>query len=275
MKKLSSSFLIILFMALLIIYNLVINNRTSKIEENKSITTSQKSTLNLNKTKSDTSINIKYLLGKFNPETDTNFVEIDLKHANRKNLYLQKQTYEAFIKMHDDALKENIKLRIISATRTFDYQKWLWERKWTGKKLVNGKNLSTSITDEKERALEILKYSAMPGTSRHHWGTDIDINSVNNSYFSTNEGKKVYDWLQNNARNYGFCQSYTPKNSTRPTGYEEEKWHWSYFPISKIYLSEYRKHITYEHLTNFKGCKKAKDVNLIEDYVFSINEECK
>ncbi len=275
MKKLSSSFLIILFMALLIIYNLVINNRTSKIKENKSVATSQKSTLNLNKTKSDTSINIKYLLGKFNPETDTNFIEIDLKHANRKNLYLQKQTYKAFIKMHDDALKENIKLRIISATRTFDYQKWLWERKWTGNKLVNGKNLSTSIPDEKERALEILKYSAMPGTSRHHWGTDIDINSVNNSYFSTNEGKKVYDWLQNYAQNYGFCQSYTPKNSTRPTGYEEEKWHWSYFPISKIYLSEYIKQITYEHLTNFKGCKKVKDVNLIEDYVFSINEECK
>ena len=44
---------------------------------------------------------------------------------------------------------------------------------------------------------EIMKYSSMPSTSRHHWGTDIDLNSLENSYFEKGEGKKYsIGWLQ-------------------------------------------------------------------------------
>jgi len=71
------------------------------------------------------------------------------------------------------------------------------------------------------------------GTSRHHWGTDIDLNSFNNKYFESGKGKKIYDWLTSNASSFGFCQPYTPKGDHRPHGYNEEKWHWSYQPVSQ------------------------------------------
>ncbi|NJK84501.1 MAG: M15 family metallopeptidase [Saprospiraceae bacterium] len=52
------------------------------------------------------------------------------------------------------------------------------------------KTAAATTPNPQERALKILKYSSMPGTSRHHWGTDIDLNSFSNSYFEQGEGKK-------------------------------------------------------------------------------------
>ena len=44
----------------------------------------------------------------------------------------------------------------------------------------------------------------MPGTSRHHWGTEIDIHSYNNESFEQGPGKAIYDWLTLHAADYGF-----------------------------------------------------------------------
>jgi len=163
-----------------------------------------------------------YLLGRFNPSADTSFVKLPKEHASGSALggYLRKESYIAFVKMSDAAKKDGIKLVIISATRNFDSQKQIWENKWNGKTLVDGKNLTT-IKSPEERARIILRFSSMPGSSRHHWGTDMDLNNLNNSYFESGEGLKIYKWLQAHAAEYGFCQPYTSKSTGR-TGYEEE-----------------------------------------------------
>jgi len=136
--------------------------------------------------------------------------------------------------MYNAAKADGIDLVVRSATRNFSYQRGIWERKWSGKtKLSDGVNAATDITVDRDRAVKIMNYSAMPGASRHHWGTDIDLNSFNNSYFESGTGLKVYKWLEQNAHKYGYCRPYTPKNNGR-TGYEEEKWHWSYTPLSKL-----------------------------------------
>ena len=163
------------------------------------------------------------------------------------------------------ANKEGVRLVIVSATRNFDYQKKIWEDKWNGKVKVEAKDLST-IPDLNERARLILLYSAMPGTSRHHWGTDIDLNETESEYFETAEGKKVYDWLTAHATEFGFCQPYVSKVNGR-TGYEEEKWHWSYLPLSKNLLEEYKKQIQYEDITGFSGNETASSLQVIEKYV--------
>ena len=66
----------------------------------------------------------------------------------------------------------------------------------------------------------------MPGTSRHHWGTDIDMTDMSVAFYNTRKGKKMYDWMSKNAAKFGF---YQPFNANRKDGYQEEKWHWSYF----------------------------------------------
>ncbi len=215
---------------------------------------------------------VDYLLGKFTPESDTNFIEIPAKYCSRNGMLMRREAFGAFKEMFEAAETEGVNLKIISATRNFNYQKGIWERKWTGKTLVGGKDLSN--TPGKERALAILKYSSMPGTSRHHWGTDIDLNELTNSYFEAGEGLIVYQWLLNNAPNYGFCQPYSEKGEQRPNGYEEEKWHWSYMPLSEELTEAYKERISYDMIKGFKGDETAKEIEVIKKYVLGINSQC-
>ena len=223
------------------------------------------------------SVDVNYLLGRFEPAKDTNFVKIENRHSagSGRGAYLHRETYEAFKVMYDSAKADGVTLTIRSATRNFYRQKQIWEGKWGGARRVGGKNLSQSVPDYKERALTILLYSSMPGTSRHHWGTDMDLNAFENSYFESGKGLKEYNWLVENAHKFGFGQPYTEKGENRPNGYEEEKWHWSYLPLAKKYLAAYGNQITLDMIEGFQGAEVATDISVIENYVFGINEECK
>lgn len=225
-------------------------------------------------TTKDTNISVEYLTGKFNPNKDKAFTEVDPEYAVRTGIFLQEETYKAFMKMFYAAKKDGVSLKVISGTRNFSYQKTIWEQKWNGSKLVDGKNLANSVKDPTERAIMILKYSSMPGTSRHHWGTDVDLNSMENKYFDTTEGKKIYDWLCLNAHKYGFCQPFNILDDKRKTGYQEEKWHWSYMPLAKIFLKEYEKKVTYNDITGFSGSQTAAGIDVIKNYVMSVNVNC-
>ena len=163
---------------------------------------------------------------------------------------------------------------IISSTRTFTEQKQIWENKWNGKTLVDGKNLALTSADPIERAKIILRYSSMPGSSRHHWGSDIDLNSLDPKWFATTDGQKLYAWLSTHAKEFGFCQPYSAKGTLRPDGYEEEKWHWSYLPIALPMLAAYRDSIHYADIIGFAGSETAPKIKIIESYVLGIAEEC-
>lgn len=220
-------------------------------------------------------ISMQIVTGKFDPKAHPSFVKIDSNYADRQGLFLQKMTYESFKKMHAAAKNEGIDLIIRSATRNFDYQKGIWERKWTGTtKIENGKNASIAYPIANRRALKILEYSSMPGTSRHHWGTDIDLNNFENDYFETGEGLKIYTWLVENAAQYGFCQVYTEKGSERPNGYNEEKWHWSYLPIASKLSALAKTSLSSKMISGFKGAEVAEELDVINKYVFGINPDC-
>lgn len=212
-------------------------------------------------------IDKNYLLGRFDPAADSRFVQLNSKYARGSalNKFLRKETFKSFQKMQKAAKKAGVVLLIVSATRNFDSQKRIWEDKWNGKVKVEQKDL-TSVTDLNERARLILLYSSMPSTSRHHWGTDIDLNETEDEYFQTEEGKKVYNWLSVHASEFGFCQPYTDKTAGR-AGYEEEKWHWSYLPLSKVLLEEYKKQIRYNDINGFLGSETATSLQVIEKYV--------
>jgi len=206
--------------------------------------------------------NKKELLGQIDYSKNTDFSRIPKEYTSKDNVYLRTDALEAFKKMYFAAKECGINLTIISAARNFDYQKGIWERKWK-----DGKYISYFGA---ERAKAIMRYSSMPGTSRHHWGTDIDINSLTDSYFTTGKGKIVYEWLVTHAPSYGFYQTYTSKETGR-TGYEEEKWHWSYMPIARGLLEEYNLQVTYSDITNFNGSESAENLEAIENYVNGID----
>lgn len=216
-----------------------------------------------------------YLLGKINyADYPGSFTLIKPPYAS-SSMYLRIDAYQAFQSMADSAKKDGIQLRIISAARNFDRQRSIWEAKWNGERLVEGKNLAKDVSEPAERARYILLYSSMPGSSRHHWGTDIDINSLEDAYFLSGKGKLEYEWLQKNASFFGFCQPYTPKGNDRLTGYEEEKWHWTFMPVSSILTAEYALRITLTDIKGFKGDETAKDLDIIKNYVLGIAPQCK
>jgi LAS superfamily LD-carboxypeptidase LdcB len=219
---------------------------------------------------------INYIMGHFDPATHPDFVKIPASLADREGMYLRKDALKDFIRMHNAARTEGIELQIRSATRNFDYQKGIWERKWTGETILSdGVNASTDIDDGKERALKILEYSSMPGTSRHHWGTDIDLNSFSNDWFGKGEGLKLYNWMLAHAAQYGYCQPYTAKGELRPDGYNEEKWHWSYTPIAQQLLNEAQDNLANEMIKGFLGSEEAVNIDVVNKYVLGVNPQCK
>lgn len=207
-----------------------------------------------------------FLVGKHNYYTDTAFTEIPENMAYRSKMFLLNEVYQSYFKMYTAAKKDGVQLKIISAARTFEEQSWIWEDKWKKNKI--------KYPVESDLSAYIMQYSAMPGTSRHHWGTEVDLNSTSDSYFATATGKKVYDWLQLHASQYGFCQTYDSKGMSRSTGYNEEKWHWSYFPISDQFMKKYAQKVNYSHIQGFLGDNTAKELDVIANYVLSISASC-
>jgi len=206
-----------------------------------------------------------YLMGHFNPKKHEAFAKVPAKYANRSGYYLRKEALNAFIQMHKAARKDGVKLIIRSATRNFNYQKGIWERKWRKQK---------KSRSPKNKALNILRLSSMPGTSRHHWGTEVDLNAFNNKWFTKGRGLKLFNWLNNNASKYGFSRPYTQKGKQRPTGYNEEKWHWSYTPLSIPMLRDARLALDDSKITGFSGSQTAKKIAVVKNYIFGVSQTC-
>lgn len=157
-----------------------------------------------------------------------------------KGYQLRPEAHEAFIKMQAAAEKDGFKIQAVSSYRNFAHQKRIWERKFKRYK-------ARGLSDSKNIA-KIIEYSTIPGTSRHHWGTDIDIidgsipqpkNVLNPNHF---HGYGVFcpfrEWLEQNANTYGFYLAYTDAFDRK--GFKYEPWHYSYKPLSYEYLKAYR-----------------------------------
>ncbi|AEH00346.1 M15 family metallopeptidase [Lacinutrix sp. 5H-3-7-4] len=180
-------------------------------------------------TNSQSLISVEELIGKGNPKL---FGE---------GYKLRKEAYIAFKKMQTAALKSNIKIGAVSSYRSYAHQKRIWERKF--------KRNSSADLSPKDNVKKIIEYSTIPGTSRHHWGTDIDIYQTNvkqpngilqpKNYHGNGVFCKLKEWMDANSKQFGFYLVYTDKVDRK--GFKYEPWHYSYKPLSKTYLKAYKK----------------------------------
>ncbi len=246
----------------------------TKIEQQNSLAVSNTTQPMKKQIEVDPTVSLERLMGKVNEKSSGDLVRVDKHLTTKEKLYVHKDCYEAFKKMHAAAKDAGVHFKIVSGFRSFKDQKSIWEAKWNGRRKVEGQDLSKTIPSPKERALKILEYSSMPGTSRHHWGTDIDLNNLENSYFESGRGLKEYEWLIANAPSFGFCQTYTSKVNSDRTGYEEEKWHWSYLPIAKHWTEQYDLRIDDSEISGFDGAASAVDIQIKEKYILGIHQSC-
>ncbi|PKP32837.1 MAG: hypothetical protein CVU00_11325 [Bacteroidetes bacterium HGW-Bacteroidetes-17] len=134
-------------------------------------------------------------------------------HSGDRPNYLRKDVAKAVNKMFSEAQKAGYSLKILNAYRSFDTQRLMYLKAIA----KNGIN---------------QKIVAKPGHSEHQLGTTIDVGSFvpeSNSeegFASTKEGK----WMMENAKKFGFYQSYTEKN-TKVSGYISEPWHYRYLGL--------------------------------------------
>ena len=149
----------------------------------------------------------------------------------------------SFLAMRDAAAAEGIDLQAISSHRDFERQLTLWNRKWRGERPLysrDGRLLDHSTLSDNEKVDAILSWSAIPGGSRHHWGSDIDVidaaampagyqvQLLPVEYAPDGVFARLTAWLDRNMARFGF---FRPYGSDRG-GAGVEPWHLSYAPVA-------------------------------------------
>ncbi|MBU2939292.1 M15 family metallopeptidase [Lacinutrix sp. C3R15] len=203
------------------------------MKRRKFIKTTALSTLTLatipNITFAKNTIAIQELIGKGNPKLFGD------------GYALREAAHFAFIKMKNEALKEGISIQIVSSYRSFNHQKSIWERKY--------KRYKNQGLTQVQSIKKIINYSTIPGTSRHHWATDIDIIDANvrspkyvlreENFHNNGAYIHLKKWMDKHANSFGFYLVYT-KDAGRK-GFKYEPWHYSYKPLSQNFLKTYKK----------------------------------
>lgn len=159
---------------------------------------------------------------------------------------LHKEVVEPFIALRKMAIDAGFEPKIISGYRSFSRQLGIWNAKAMGQRPLlddasNELDLSCLSTHETMQA--ILRWSALPGTSRHHWGTDFDIYdaaAIDDDYevqlipeetVGAGPFASMHQWLDEVLPQTGFYRPYEfDRGGTGP-----ERWHLSYEPVAKLY----------------------------------------
>ena len=125
---------------------------------------------------------------------------------------LRKEVKAAFLSWYKAALNEGLYMTPISGYRDFEYQQNLWEN-----------SVNTSGQEYAD------SYFARPGYSEHNAGLAVDI-ELNGAPYNTIHLYSIYQWVLENAHNYGFILRY-PEGKEDITRYEYESWHFRYVGI--------------------------------------------
>lgn len=155
-------------------------------------------------------------------------------------------TAAAFNDMQVAAAHEGFNLQAASSWRGFERQLAIWNGKWRGERpLLDADNqpLDALQLDDMERLHAILRWSALPGTSRHHWGTDLDIYDPDSLPVGTRLALEPWEyeaggwfadlgeWLGDHMADFGFFLPYAkPLDAAQGVAYEP--WHISFAPES-------------------------------------------
>lgn len=168
----------------------------------------------------------------------THIVEVDEPHC-----LLHRDAVQPFLAMRAAADVAGIDLVPVSSFRDFDAQLRIWNEKYRGERTLydrDGRPLERSGLSEAALIEAILWWSAMPGASRHHWGTEIDV--IDARALPAGQGAKLlpiefspagpfarlHEWLSGHMHEFGFFRPYENDRG----GVAPEPWHLSYGPVA-------------------------------------------
>ena len=167
-----------------------------------------------------------YINSKIDPISEINtLILVNSENAFPDNINLNLVTfqnkkvadiiYNDLVNMYNNALNDNITLKINNAYRSKDEQTQIFENKM---------NDYENEGYTKEKAYEQTKLNVqVPGYSEHETGLAIDFSDE--GHYDENE--KMWEWLKNNAYKYGFILRY-PEDKYEITKIDYEPWHYRY-----------------------------------------------
>jgi LAS superfamily LD-carboxypeptidase LdcB len=159
---------------------------------------------------------------------------------------LQGDAARAFAALQTDARQAGFELAIASSYRSFARQLAIWNGKASGSRPVyddRDRPVPMAQLSPAQQLHAILRFSAIPGTSRHHWGTDLDVydaGAVSPDYEVQLSGQEVaaggvfdplHCWLDGRMAAGESREFYRPYDRDRG-GIAPERWHLSYTPLS-------------------------------------------
>ncbi|WP_067104687.1 MULTISPECIES: M15 family metallopeptidase [Microbulbifer] len=152
----------------------------------------------------------------------------------------------AFQRLGEDARDVGFDPQVVSGFRSFDRQQTIWNRKARGERPLldsAGEPLDFEKLAAEDVVFAILRWSALPGGSRHHWGTDfdvVDVAAMPDNYQPQLTPQEVCDeglfgpfhcWLDERiaaGESYGLFRPYAEDRG----GVAPERWHLSYAPAA-------------------------------------------
>jgi LAS superfamily LD-carboxypeptidase LdcB len=200
---------------------------------------------------------------------------------------LHPRVAEALRSMREEARASGIDLYVASAFRDFNRQLAIWSAKFNGRRPlldICGVEMVHADLDEYALIDAILTWSALPGASRHHWGSELDIvdaaalgpgeraRLVAQEYEPGGRFERLAGWLDSNIGRFGFFRPY----ATWQGGVRPEPWHLSYAPVSVPALQVLSLDVLREAVGEAdmpgKHAVLARLPELYERYVLAVNQ---
>ena len=183
-------------------------------------------------------------------QSDTHLTDI-------QNHRLHSAIISDFLALQSAAQKAGFELTIASSFRDFNRQSIIWNNKFLGIRPVFNKQqeiADLSDLSDIDKCIAIMLYSALPGASRHHLGTDLDVfdkAAVNDDYklqLTPDEYQQggpfapLSNWLDDNLGKFGFYRPYQHDLG----GVAPELWHISHIEQSQLLVNRLSEQVLFE-----------------------------
>ncbi|MCD7730102.1 MAG: M15 family metallopeptidase [Oscillospiraceae bacterium] len=168
-----------------------------------------------------------FLVNKNNPLPDNydDIIETSVIYSTaERDFEFDSRAAEYMTDMIAAAKADGINLTVISSYRTIEYQQYNFDRS-VQQRVNDGMTYDEAYEDT-------AKEVAFPGESEHNAGLSADIFS--DEYYSLDDdgfkNTKAYEWLMENAADYGFILRY-PEGKEGITGFIYEPWHYRFIGV--------------------------------------------
>ena len=175
--------------------------------------------------------------------TESHLVDLNASSSDQTVMLVHGQIVRPLSELQASAATAGFDLKLCSGFRSFERQVHIWNSKLSGLRPVldeSGEAIDLETLSPWQQIQALMRWSALPGASRHHWGTDMDIYDANGMPAGYQTGsrlrRRVWELASRELEleQFGFYRPY----ATDLGGIAPERWHISYRPLADTYAQQ-------------------------------------